>query len=221
MSQTKTSKAWLRRHVTDPWVQKSKAEGFRARSAYKLKQIDEKEKILSRGQFVVDLGAAPGGWSQVAAQAVGPSGAVLALDLLEMEPIPGVRFIQGDFETEEVLREITSALGGRPVDLVLSDMAPNFTGIGAVDQARTAGLAELAMEFAEQVLAPNGAIVLKVFHGVGFDDLLKRLRSRFVKVAVRKPDASRKESSETYFVARGLRDPRPARGNELGLESDQ
>lgn len=221
MSRTKTSKAWLRRHVTDSWVQKSKAEGYRARSAYKLKQIDEREKLLGRGRFVVDLGAAPGGWSQVAVEAVGPTGSVIALDLLSMEPIPGVQFLQGDFESEAVLAAVTEAVGGRAVDLVLSDMAPNFTGIASVDQLRTAALAELAVEFAEQVLAPDGAVVLKVFHGVGFDDLLKRLRRTFLRVAIRKPDASRQESSETYFVARGLRDPGSRGGNELGLESDQ
>lgn len=221
MSRTKTSKAWLRRHVTDAWVQKSKAEGYRARSAYKLLQIDARERLLGRGRFVVDLGAAPGGWSQVAAEAVGPTGSVIALDLLPMEPIPGVRLLQGDFESEAVLAAVTEAVGGRAVDLVLSDMAPNFTGIAAVDQLRTAALAELAVEFAEQVLSPDGAVVLKVFHGVGFDDLLKRLRTSFVRVAIRKPEASRQESSETYFVAHGLRDPGPRGGNDLGLESDQ
>ncbi|MBI1396195.1 MAG: 23S rRNA methyltransferase [Betaproteobacteria bacterium] len=223
MSRSKTSKAWLRRHVTDPWVQKSQVDGYRSRAAYKLKQIEARDHLFRSGMVVVDLGAAPGGWSQVSAHAVGPKGRVIALDLLDMAPVPGVEFIRGDFGEETVLADLVERLQSRRVDLVLSDMAPNFSGIAGVDQARVSGLAELALDFAERFLADNGAFVVKVFHGVGFDDLLRRLRRTFVKVAIRKPDASRKESSETYIVAKGLRQRRlaAAEGNELGLESDQ
>lgn len=223
MSRTRTSKAWLRRHVTDAWVQKSKAEGYRSRAAYKLKQIDDRDHVLGRGMVVVDLGAAPGGWSQVAVERTGDRGRVIALDLLDMAAIPGVEFLQGDFGDEAVLRQLTDRLGGRAVDLVLSDMAPNLSGIAAVDQARMSGLAEMALEFAQSRLTREGGFVVKVFHGAGFDDLLGRMRATFRKVMIRKPDASRQESSETYLVGKGLRESGtlPAEGNELGLESDQ
>jgi len=205
MSRTKTSKAWMREHVTDAWVKKAKADGFRSRAAFKLQQIDEKDHLFRPGMVVVDLGAAPGGWSQVAAQRVGPSGRVIAVDLLEMAPLGGVRFLRGDFSEAGVLAALQDALDGRAVDLVLSDMAPNLSGIAGVDQARGAALVELALDFAVQHLVPNGALVVKVFHGEGFDVLMRALRGAFIQVAVRKPEASRGRSSETYVVARGLR----------------
>lgn len=205
MARTKTSKAWLHEHVNDPWVKKAQAEGYRSRAAYKLLQIDAKDRLLRPGTLVVDLGAAPGGWSQVAAKAVGPAGRVVAVDLLEMAPVPGVRFIQGDFGTDAVLAEVTAALEGRSVDLVLSDMAPNISGIGLVDQAGAAGLAELSLDFALRFLGPRGALLVKVFHGVGFDDVLRQMRAAFREVQVRKPEASRGRSPETYLLGREKR----------------
>jgi 23S rRNA (uridine2552-2'-O)-methyltransferase len=205
MNRSKTSKAWMREHVTDAWVKKAKADGFRSRSAFKLQQIDEKDHLLRPGIVVVDLGAAPGGWSQVTVQKVGPSGRVIAVDLLEMAPVGGVRILQGDFSEAGVLAALQDALEGRAVDLVLSDMAPNLSGIAGVDQARAAALVELALDFAVQHLVRNGALVVKVFHGEGFDGLMRALRGAFIQVAVRKPEASRGRSNETYVVARGLR----------------
>ncbi|MBK8015671.1 MAG: RlmE family RNA methyltransferase [Betaproteobacteria bacterium] len=202
MSRTKTSKAWMREHVTDAWVRKAKSDGYRSRAAFKLMQIDERDRILRAGAWVVDLGAAPGGWSQVAADRVGPTGRVVAVDLLEMAPLPGVRFVRGDFGDDGVLAQMESLLEGRRVDLVLSDMAPNLSGIAGVDQARGAYLAELALDFARTHLSSNGVMVVKVFHGEGFDALMREIRAGFRKVAVRKPEASRGRSSETYVVAR-------------------
>jgi 23S rRNA (uridine2552-2'-O)-methyltransferase len=209
MARTRTSKAWMREHINDPWVQKARAEGWRSRAAFKLQQIDAKDRLLRPGMRVVDVGSTPGGWSQVAAKAVGPTGRVIAVDLVEMEPLPGVRFVRGDFETEATVAEVVALLGGHPADLVLSDMAPNLSGIGAVDQARMAGLAEAAAAFAQDVLTPDGAFLTKVFHGVGFDDLLRGLRQTFRSVAVRKPEASRGRSPETYLLARGPRREQP------------
>ena len=150
MARTKTSKAWMREHINDPWVQKARAEGYRSRAAYKLMQIDAKDRLLRPGMTIVDLGATPGGWSQVAAKAVGPSGRVVAVDLLELEPLPGVRFVRGDFEDEATLVAVEALLAGRPVDLVMSDMAPNLSGIGSADQARSVGLAEVTLDAAER-----------------------------------------------------------------------
>ena len=202
---SKTSRQWLHRHVTDPYVQRSKREGYRSRSAYKLTEIDERDRILRPGQVVVDLGAAPGGWSQVAAKRAGAAGKVVAIDLLPMEPVSGVTFLQADFASRRGLEAVQQALQGRKVDLVLSDMAPNLSGIAVSDQARSMELAEIARDFALLQLQPEGAFLVKVFQGAGYDEYLKSLRAAFVKVAVRKPDASRGESAEQYLLARGLR----------------
>jgi 23S rRNA (uridine2552-2'-O)-methyltransferase len=191
--------------VNDPYVQRSKREGYRSRSAYKLTGIDDKDRLLKPGQVVVDLGAAPGGWSQVLATRIGAAGTIVAIDLLAMEPVAGVTFIQGDFTTQKGLREVHAALGGRQVDVVLSDMAPNLSGIAVSDQAKCMTLAELAFEFAQLHLKRDGAFLVKIFQGAGYDDYLKSLRRAFVKVVVRKPDASRDESAEQYLLARGLK----------------
>jgi len=220
MARNKTSKAWMQEHVNDTYVKQAKAEGYRSRASYKLLQVDAKDKLLRPGMVVVDLGAAPGGWSQVAASAVGPSGRVIAVDLLEMTGIHGVTFIQGDFGHEAVLGAVTEALGGRSVDLVLSDMAPNMSGIGSVDQAAVSGLAELALDFALRFLGPKGGLLVKVFHGVGFDDLLKQLRMAFREVVVRKPEASRGRSPETYLLARTKRVPDGQDAGGTGTNGD-
>ena len=201
-----SSKQWLRRHVNDPYVQRSKREGYRSRSAYKLIEIDERDRILKRGMTIVDLGAAPGGWSQVAAKRVGPAGKVVAIDLLEMEPIPGVAFVQADFTSRKGLEALERALEGRAVDMVLSDMAPNLSGIAISDQARSMSLAEAARDFALLHLKRPGVLLVKLFQGAGYDDYLKSLRGAFEKVVVRKPAASRDESAEQYVLARGLRE---------------
>jgi 23S rRNA (uridine2552-2'-O)-methyltransferase len=206
MKKSHSSKQWLRRHVNDPYVQRSRKEGYRSRSAYKLTEIDERDKLLGPGQVVVDLGAAPGGWSQVAAKRVGAGGRVLAIDLLEMEPVPGVDFVQGDFSKGSGSKAIASLLGDGKADIVLSDMAPNMSGISVSDQARSMELAELARDFAVLHLqAAEGAFLVKVFQGAGYDEYLKSLRTAFRKVVVRKPDASRGESAEQYLLARGLK----------------
>jgi 23S rRNA (uridine2552-2'-O)-methyltransferase len=202
---SKTSRQWLHRHVTDPYVQRSKREGYRARSAYKLIEIDERDKLLRPGMVVVDLGAAPGGWSQVAAKRVGPAGKVVAIDLLPMDPVAAVTVLQADFGSKKGLQSVEAALGGRAVDLVLSDMAPNLSGIAVSDQARSMELAEIARDFALLHLQPEGALLTKIFQGAGYDEYLKSLRSAFRKVVVRKPDASRDESAEQYLLARGLK----------------
>jgi len=205
MAKSHSSKQWLRRHVNDPFVQKSKREGYRSRSAYKLTEIDERDKLLKGGLVVVDLGAAPGGWSQVAAKRVGTSGRVIAIDLLQMEPITGVTFLQGDFISRRGLAQLEEALAGRQVDLVLSDMAPNMSGIAVSDQARSMELAELARDFALLHLQPEGVFLVKIFQGAGYDEYLKSLRAAFRKVVTRKPEASRDESAEQFLLARGLK----------------
>jgi 23S rRNA (uridine2552-2'-O)-methyltransferase len=205
MSKSHSSKQWLRRHVSDPYVQRSKKEGYRSRSAYKLTEIDERDKLLKPGMVVVDLGSAPGGWSQVLAKRLGASATVIAIDLLPMEPVSGVTFVQGDFTRESGLAAIRHALDGRMADVVLSDMAPNMTGIAVSDQARTLELAELTRDFALLHLQREGSLLVKIFQGAGYDEYLKSLRRGFRKVVVRKPDASRDESAEQYILARGLR----------------
>lgn len=205
MARNKTSKAWMHEHVNDPYVRKAQAEGMRSRAAYKLQQLAERDHLLKPGMVVVDLGAAPGGWSQVAARIVGPEGRVVGVDLLEMAQLPGVRFVQGDFGDDAVLAEVEQLLEGRLVDLVLSDMAPNISGVATVDQARSIGLAELALEFAGNHLKPQGNFLVKVFQGSGFEQLVAEIRSRFVQVMVRKPEASRSRSNEVYLVAKGLK----------------
>ena len=205
MKKSPSSKQWLKRHVNDPYVQRSKREGYRSRSAYKLTEIDERDRILAPGMTVVDLGAAPGGWSQVAAKRVGASGKVIAIDLLPMEPVPGVTLVQADFAAKQGLAAVEAALEGGQADVVLSDMAPNMSGIAVSDQARSMALAELARDFALSHLKREGVLLVKIFQGAGYDDYLKSLRRAFGKVAVRKPGASRGESAEQYLLARGIR----------------
>lgn len=198
----KSSGRWLREHFSDPFVRRAHAEGKRSRAAFKLEQLDRAERLLLPGAVVVDLGAAPGGWSQYAARKLGGKGEVYALDLLPMDEIPGVEFLQGDFREQAVLDGLLARLGGRRVDLVMSDMAPNITGVDVVDQARAADLEALALDFAVRVLGPEGVLVMKVFQGAGFRELLEEARRRFRTVRMRKPEASRQRSSETYLVAR-------------------
>lgn len=204
MKRTKTSKAWMMEHVTDPYVQLAKHEGYRSRASYKLLEIIERDHLLKPGMRVVDLGATPGGWSQVVAQKLAGQGKVIALDLLEMLPLAGVTFIQGDFREDAVLAELVKVLDGRPVDLVISDMAPNLSGVGLVDQARAMHLAELALEFALQHLKPGGTFLVKVFQGDGFDEYIRTMRGHFRQVATRKPKASRGRTNETFLLAKDL-----------------
>jgi len=199
-----SSKQWLRRHVNDPYVQRSKKEGYRSRSAYKLTEIDERDKVLKAGMLVVDLGAAPGGWSQVAAKRVGPKGAVVAIDLLPMEPISGVTVLMADFATDEGVDAVEKNMA-RKADVVLSDMAPNMSGIAVSDQARSMELAEIARDFAQLHLKAEGVFIVKVFQGAGYDEYLRSLRAMFGKVVARKPASSRGESSEQYLLARGVK----------------
>lgn len=210
MKKSNSSRQWLRRHVNDPYVQLSKKDGYRSRSAYKLLQIDERDRLLRPGQVVVDLGAAPGGWTQVVARRVGSGGRVIGIDLLPVEPVPGASLIQADFTMKRGLAAIEAGLGGGRADLVLSDMAPNLSGIAISDQARSMALAELALEFALSHLQPDGAFLVKVFQGAGYDEFLRAMRVGFLKVAVRKPDASRDESAEQYLLGRGLKSPAAA-----------
>ncbi len=205
MARTKTSKAWMHEHVTDAYVRRAKQDGYRSRSAYKLREILEKDKLVRSGMTVVDLGAAPGGWSQVLAPLVGAKGQVMALDILEMEPMRGVVLIRGDFSEESTLERLDEQMGNRSIDLVVSDMAPNISGVGLVDQARSIHLAELALEFARERLKPGGDLLVKVFQGAGLDEFRKELTAAFGSVAVRKPKASRDRSSEFYLLARAKR----------------
>ena len=198
-------KDWIKEHVADAYVKRAKAEGMRSRAAYKLGEIADRDRLLKRGMVVVDLGAAPGGWSQVAAERVGARGRVIALDALQMRGLHRVTFIRGDFYDAAAVEALERALGGEKADLVLSDMAPNMSGIAASDQARALELAELALDFALKHLKPQGNFLVKTFQGAGFDSFLKTLRSRFNLVAVRKPGASRSRSSEVYLVGKGLR----------------
>jgi 23S rRNA (uridine2552-2'-O)-methyltransferase len=198
----KSSGRWLREHFSDRFVRRARAEGRRSRAAFKLEELDQAEKLFFPGAVVVDLGAAPGGWSQYAARALAGKGEVYALDLLPMDAIPGVTFLQGDFREQAVLDGLLGRLGGRRVDLVMSDMAPNISGVDVVDQARAAELEALALDFARRVLGPEGVLVMKVFQGAGFRELLQDARRQFRTVRMRKPEASRQRSSETYLVAR-------------------
>ena len=202
MSKSKSSRRWLDRHHDDEYVKRASQEGYRSRAAYKLLEIQQKDGILQPGMRVVDLGAAPGGWSQVAAQLTGKKGQVIALDLLDMDPLPGVTFIQGDFRDDESLEHLRDLLQNQPVDLVISDMAPNVSGMKAVDQPRAMYLCDLALDLAREVLKPGGGLVVKVFQGEGFDQYLHDLRGAFGKVTTRKPKASRPRSREVYLVAR-------------------
>jgi 23S rRNA (uridine2552-2'-O)-methyltransferase len=202
-TRSKSSQRWLKEHFSDPYVKKAQAEGLRSRAAYKLEELVERDRLLKPGMVVVDLGAAPGGWSQWVRQALGDSGRVIALDILEMPSLASVEFLHGDFRENAVLSQLEAMLGGQPVDLVLSDMAPNKSGMEAVDQPRVMHLAELAMEFADGHLKPGGAFLIKLFQGTGFDDYLRELRRRYARVAIRKPAASRKRSPEVYALAQG------------------
>ncbi|MCC8986668.1 MAG: 23S rRNA (uridine(2552)-2'-O)-methyltransferase RlmE [Candidatus Contendobacter sp.] len=205
MARTNSSARWLREHFTDEYVKRARQEGYRSRAVYKLLEINEKDRLLRPGLTVVDLGAAPGGWSQLAVKLVGGSGVVIALDLLPMEPLAGVEFIQGDFRETAVLERLLAVLDQRPVDLVLADMAPNTSGIKGVDQPRGIYLNELALDFARRCLRPGGDFLLKAFQGEGFDAFLQEARRSFASIAPRKPKASRARSAEQYLLARNYR----------------
>jgi len=200
MKPSRTSKAWMQEHVNDEFVKRAQKEGYRARAAYKLIEIDDKDKLIKPGMTIGDLGSTPGSWSQVAVQRLKGQGKVIALDILDMHAIPGVEFIQGDFREEAVLKQLEAKLGNKPVDLVIADMAPNISGISDVDQAGAMHLTELALEFSQQWLKPNGNFLVKVFIGSGFDDIVKSMRQQFEKVVTRKPKASRDRSSEVYLL---------------------
>jgi 23S rRNA (uridine2552-2'-O)-methyltransferase len=202
---SKTSKGWLKEHFDDIWVKKAQDAGYRSRAAFKLLEINQKDRLLKPGTVVVDLGAAPGGWSQIAVPLVKPGGFVLASDILDMDPIDGVDFIKGDFTEEDVFTQILRALGGRPVDLVMSDMAPNMSGMNDIDQPRAMYLIELAVDFGAKTLRPGGSLLMKVFQGEGFNELLQDLKRRFGTVVNRKPEASRARSREVYVLAKDFR----------------
>lgn len=205
MKRSRTSKAWMREHVTDPYVQMAQKDGYRSRAAYKLIELDERDHLIKPGMVVVDLGAAPGGWTQVVAKKIGSSGVLVAFDILPMDPVHGAVFIQGDFREDAALAQLDEAVAGRAVDLVISDIAPNISGIGTADQARSMHLAELALEFAVQHLKPAGGFLVKVFQGEGFDEFVREMRRQFAQVMVRKPKASRNRSTEVYMLGKGLR----------------
>ena len=205
MARTKTSKAWMHEHVTDIYVRRAKQEGFRSRAAFKLMEILDKDKLVRSGMTVVDLGAAPGGWSQVLAPLVGEKGRLIALDLLDMEPIRNVTFVKADFSSDEGAALLAGAMESRMADLVVSDMAPNISGVGMVDQARSIHLAELALDFTEKFLKPGGNLLVKVFQGAGLDEFRRQLAAAYQSVAVRKPKASRDRSSELFLLAKGRR----------------
>ena len=205
MARSKSSQRWLKEHFSDPFVKRAQAEGLRSRAAFKLEELLDRDRLLKPGMVVVDLGAAPGGWSQLVRQRLGDAGRVVALDILDMPPIAGVDFIHGDFRENEALSRLQALLQGQPVDLVLSDMAPNMSGVESVDQARSMYLAELARDFAQDHLKPGGAFLIKLFQGVGFDAYVLDLKRRYAKVTVRKPKASRSRSSEVYALATGKR----------------
>lgn len=192
----------MREHMNDVYVKRARSEGYRSRASYKLLEIAERDKLLRQGMTVVDLGATPGGWSQVARAQVGSGGQVYALDILEMDPLPGVNFMLGDFRDETVESQLSAALAGRPIDLVLSDMSPNISGIALSDQARAMYLAELALEFAVKHLKPGGGLLVKIFQGSGFQEFLRVMRSRFKQVVTRKPEASRGRSNEMYLLGK-------------------
>jgi 23S rRNA (uridine2552-2'-O)-methyltransferase len=205
MARSKSSAGWLKEHFDDPFVKRAHAEGVRSRAHYKLEELLERDRLIKPGMTVVDLGAAPGGWSQLVRNVMGDRGRVIALDILDMPSIAGVEFVHGDFRETEALSRLEALLGGERVDLVLSDMAPNMTGVEAVDQARAMYLLELARDFADQHLRHGGNLLLKMFQGVGSDAFLRDLRTRYTKVQVRKPKASRNRSSEVYLLATGKR----------------
>jgi 23S rRNA (uridine2552-2'-O)-methyltransferase len=202
---SKSSERWLKEHAADPYVKRARTQGLRSRAAFKLEELDQAERLLRPGMVVVDLGAAPGGWSQYAAKVLNGKGSVFALDVLPMAAVAGVEFIQGDFRDPEPQAALNAALAGRPVDLVMSDMAPNMSGIDVVDQPRALYLAELALQFAQQVLRPGGVFLAKVFQGAGFEQWLRDVRRDFATVRMKKPQASRARSPEMYLLATGRR----------------
>jgi len=205
VARSKTSAGWLKEHFDDPYVLKAKQDGYRSRASYKLLELNEKDRLFHPGMTVVDLGAAPGGWSQIAIEKVGDNGVVIASDILEMEPIADVTFIQGDFTEDAVYDQIMASIGDRPVDLVISDMAPNMSGMSAIDQPRAMHLVELALDLAERTLKKDGVFLAKVFQGEGFDQYLKQIRENFKTVITRKPEASRARSREVYLLAKGFK----------------
>ena len=200
MKPSRTSKAWMQEHLNDPYVKLAQKEGYRARAAYKLMEIDDKDKLIKPGMTVVDLGSTPGSWSQVVVQRLKGQGRVIALDILEMQAIPHVEFIQGDFREASVLKLLEEKLNNKPVDLVIADMAPNISGVKSVDQAGATYLTELALEFSQTWLKPDGNFLVKVFIGSGFEDIMKTMRAQFEKVVTRKPKASRDRSNEVYLL---------------------
>lgn len=204
MGRSKSSKGWLKEHFDDVYVKKSQEDGYRSRASYKLLELNKKDRLMSSGDTVVDLGAAPGGWSQVASEIVGPKGKVIASDILPMDPLPDVSFVQGDFTEQEVFEALLSEIDGK-VDLVISDMAPNMSGNAAIDIPNAMYLVELALDMARQILSPDGRFVAKVFQGEGFDQLLAEMKNSFTKVLSRKPDSSRSRSREVYLVGIGFR----------------
>jgi len=205
VAKSKSSHDWLREHFDDPYVKKAQKAGYRSRATFKLEEIDIKDKLIKPGMAVVDLGSAPGGWSDYALRRLGDTGTVVALDILPMTPLSGVHFIQGDFREDNVLDELNAVLNSQPIDLVLSDMAPNITGVGSIDQPSSMYLVELALQFAIENLSKQGVFLVKVFQGEGFDAFLKAMRESFQKVVTRKPDASRARSREVYLLGRGLK----------------
>ena len=205
MAKSKSSNDWLREHFDDPYVKKAQKAGYRSRATFKLEEIDKKDKLIRPGMAVVDLGSAPGGWSDYALRKLGNKGTVVALDILPMTPLSGVHFIQGDFREDDVLDELNLVLNSQSIDLVLSDMAPNITGVDAIDQPSSMYLVELALHFAIENLSKQGVFLVKVFQGEGFDAYLKAMRDSFQKVVTRKPDASRARSREVYLLGRGLK----------------
>ncbi|HEX4377369.1 MAG TPA: 23S rRNA (uridine(2552)-2'-O)-methyltransferase RlmE [Steroidobacteraceae bacterium] len=209
MARSKSSGNWLQRHVNDPYVKQAQKDGYRSRASYKLLQLHDKDRLIQPGMLVVDLGSAPGGWSQVAGNLVGARGKVVATDILAMEPVKNVDFIQGDFREPEVLNQILECLSNRKPDLIISDLAPNISGIPMADQAASMYLVELALDLARQVLKSKGTFVAKVFQGAGSEDYLRELRRSFEKLTIRKPPASRPKSSEIYVVARGFKATAP------------
>ncbi|MBV8501251.1 MAG: RlmE family RNA methyltransferase [Paucibacter sp.] len=215
----KVNKTWLHNHINDPYVKLAQKEGYRSRAAYKLKEIDEELRLIRPGQIVVDLGASPGAWSQYLRRKFAPDGAgvgelkgtIIALDLLDFEAIEGVQFIQGDFQEDAVLAQLEAAVAGRPVDVVVSDMAPNLSGVESLDSARIANLIELAIDFSQNHLRPEGALVAKVFHGSGYTQIVELFKQHFRRVKPFKPKASRERSSETFLIGIGLKNPAPQR----------
>lgn len=205
MKKSKSSQRWLKEHFSDPYVKEAQKKGYRSRAVFKLLEIQERDRLLKPGMTILDLGAAPGGWSQIAREIIGAKGRIIALDILPMDPLPGVEFIQGDFTEQQVFEQLLAYLNNVPVDLVISDMAPNMSGMSVIDQPRVMYLGELALDLAKKVLKPGGSFLVKAFQGEGFDTYIKDLRYNFEKVLTRKPKASRSRSSEVYLLARGFK----------------